>query len=221
MKKLLVSGLALAAVGAGAQEVGRVISSVPIVQQVAVQRPVCTQQPMVVQQPSSGVGGLIGAVAGGLLGNTVGGGSGRAAATAVGIIGGAMVGDRLEQRDTVQNVQSCATQTSYENRAVGYNVTYEYAGRQYTVQMPHDPGPTVPLQIMPVGATPAAPAAAPLVTAPPIIQSSTEIIPAPVVVQQVPTYVYPSYAYPSYYHRPYPPVSLHFGYVYHRHRHWR
>lgn len=226
MNKLLVSLLGFTAVGAGAQEVGRVISSVPVIQQVAVQRPSCTQQPVVVQQPSSGAGGVIGAIAGGLLGNTVGGGSGRAAATAIGIVGGAVVGDRLENRQSVQTVQQCTNQTYYENRAVGYNVTYEYAGRQYTVQLPYDPGPTIPVQVTPLGSGPQyAPPQQPTVTAPPVIQSSVEVVPTyPVVVQQAPTVVYPSYAYPyapaPYYYRPYrpyPPVSLHIGYVRHSH----
>lgn len=226
MKKLLVSLLGLSALAAGAQEVGRVISSVPVIQQVAVQRPSCTQQPVIVQQPSSGAGGLIGAIAGGLLGNTVGGGSGRAAATAIGIVGGAMVGDRLENRQSVETVQHCTNQTYYENRAVGYNVTYEYAGRQYTVQLPYDPGPTIPVQVTPMGSGPQqyTPQPQSTVTAPPVIQSSVEVVPTyPVVVQQAPTVVYPSYAYPypaPYYYRPYrPPVSLHIGYVRHHHRH--
>lgn len=47
----------------------------------------------------------------------------------------------------MQNVQQCSTQTFYENRTVAYNVTYEYAGKQYSVQMPQDPGPYVRLQM--------------------------------------------------------------------------
>lgn len=34
---------------------------------------------------------------------------------------------------------------------MGYIVVYEYAGKQYTVQMPNDPGPTIRLQLTPVG----------------------------------------------------------------------
>src|SRR5438105_15591253 len=71
-------GLATAGV-ASAQEVGRVISSTPVVQQVPVQRQVCNQPQPVVQQAPQGGGGagaLIGAIAGGLLGHTVGGGMG-------------------------------------------------------------------------------------------------------------------------------------------------
>lgn len=41
----------------------------------------------------------------------------------------------------------CSTQTIYENRAVGYKVIYEYAGKQYSVQLPQDPGPTLQLRV--------------------------------------------------------------------------
>jgi uncharacterized protein YcfJ len=56
----------------------------------------------------------------------------------------------------VKNVQNCTQQMFYENRTMAYNVVYEFAGKQYTVQMPQDPGPTVRLQITPM--VPAAPA---------------------------------------------------------------
>ena len=63
-----------------------------------------------------------------------------------------MVGNNVEASggQYAQNVQQCSTQTTYENRAVGYNVTYEYAGRQYQVQTPQDPGPTIRVQVTPV-----------------------------------------------------------------------
>src|SRR5687767_969480 len=124
MKKYLIPAAGLMALAAQAQDVGRVISSVPVIQQVAVQRPTCVQQPVAVQQPSGGGGAVVGAIVGGLLGNQIGHGNGRAAATGLGIIGGAMVGDNLDNRGTyVQNMQQCHTQTVYENQAVGYNVT--------------------------------------------------------------------------------------------------
>lgn len=46
---------------------------------------------------TSGGGALLGAVIGGVVGNQFGGGSGRTAATAVGIVGGAVVGNQVEQ----------------------------------------------------------------------------------------------------------------------------
>lgn len=240
------------ATGAAAEEVGRVISSTPVIQQVAVPRQVCSTQPMAVQQPSSGGGALVGAIVGGLLGNTIGHGMGRAAATGVGIVAGAAVGDSVEGRNSyAQPVQQCSTQTYYENRTVGYNVQYEYAGKQYGVQLPYDPGPTIRLQLTPLGAGSAPPDTAggygpgpaqapPVIVAPPMVQGEgvgqpvARIIatPAPMAypAYDSPTY-YPTYYAPAYY-QPYyrspafyPPigVSLNFGYSSHRHghRHWR
>lgn len=153
MKKLLLLSAALVSSGLSlAQEQGQVISSTPVIQQVGIPRQVCTNEQVAVQQSKSGAGALMGAIAGGAMGNAVGGGSGKAAATVLGIIGGAAIGDNIEgsPQTQVQNVQRCRTQTFYENRVVAYNVAYEYAGRQYSVQMPYDPGPNIQLQITPV-----------------------------------------------------------------------
>jgi len=153
-KKLLVLSVTIAATGVAlADEVGRVLSSQPILQQVAVPRQVCTTQQVEVQQQKSGAGAAMGAIAGGAIGNQVGRGAGNAAATMLGIVGGAILGDRIEGAPVshLENVQRCATQTFYENRTVGYNVTYEFGGRHYSVQMPNDPGPTIRVQVSPVG----------------------------------------------------------------------
>src|ERR687890_252175 len=97
---LLFSAMGLAgAVGTTAvqaQEVGRVISSTPVIQQVAVNRQVCNTQPVAVQQPSSGGGALLGAIVGGVIGNQSGHGFGRAAATGIGAVAGAAVGNNVE-----------------------------------------------------------------------------------------------------------------------------
>jgi uncharacterized protein YcfJ len=147
----------LASASVQAQEVGKVISSTPIIQQVAVPRQVCNTQQVVTEGQKSGAGAVMGAIAGGTVGNQIGGGSGRAAATMLGIFGGAIMGDKIEGGGTpeVKNVQNCTQQMFYENRTMAYNVVYEFAGKQYTVQMPQDPGPTVRLQITPM--VPAAP----------------------------------------------------------------
>lgn len=241
--------LASFATVAGAEEVGRVISSTPVIQQVAVPRQVCSQQPVAVQQPSSGGGAIIGAIVGGLLGNTIGHGMGRAAATGVGIVAGAAVGDNVEGRGNyAQAAPLCTTQTYYENRTVGYNVQYEYAGKQYGVQLPYDPGPTIRLQLTPVGAgnavpdTAGAPAAGsigspPVIVAPPVRTVGQPVaqvvgVPSPMVypAEYSPSYYAPyygSYYGPGYYAAPafYPPIglSLSFGFSGHSHghRHWR
>ncbi len=218
-------------------EMGRVLSSTPVIQQVAVPRQVCTSQPVAVQQPKSGAGAVMGALAGGAMGNAIGDGGGRAAATILGLVGGALLGDRIEGGPAaqVQNVQQCSTQTFYENRTVAYNVIYGYAGRQYSVQMPQDPGPYVRLQITPVGgATSAAPAdlypqapvvQAPLQQGPTVIETGVVTVPSTVVYPAA----YPMAVYPTPYYRPYYPplgVSLNLGYSRgyysggHRH-HWR
>lgn len=149
---LLFTALGLAGFSATAQEVGRVLSAVPVVQQVQVPSQVCSNQPVMVEAAPSGAGSVIGAIAGGVLGNQIGHGGGRAAATIVGTLGGALIGNGIETSNSrhVQNVQQCNTQVTYESRTVAYDVTYEYAGRQFTTQMSYDPGPTLPLQVSPM-----------------------------------------------------------------------
>ena len=146
--------LALATAGAAhaQDEQGRVISSTPVVQQVVVPRQVCQEQVVTVPGQKSGAGAIMGGIAGGAMGNAVGNGNGRALATMIGLVGGAVLGNSLEGggQDRTETVQQCSTQNFYENRTVAYNVVYEYAGRQYTTQMPQDPGPFVRLSVTPV-----------------------------------------------------------------------
>ena len=156
MKKSLLFLATLAASSLSmAQDVGRVISATPVMEQVGVPRQVCSVEQVAVQGRSSGAGALMGAIAGGAMGNAIGNGGGRAVATMVGLMGGAILGDRIEGTSApqVQNVQRCSTQTFYENRAVAYNVVYDYAGQRYQTQMPNDPGPTLRVNVSPVGAS--------------------------------------------------------------------
>ncbi|MES2414838.1 MAG: glycine zipper 2TM domain-containing protein [Pseudomonadota bacterium] len=236
MKKLFVLSTAtltgLVSANASATDIlARVISSTPVVQQVAVPRQVCNNQPMMVESPRSGGGAVLGAIAGGAVGNAIGNGGGRALATAIGLVGGAMVGDRIEGPNTqVQNVQQCSTQTYYENRASHYNVVYEYQGRQYNTQMATDPGQYVRLQVTPVGAINSAPqpglaAAQPQTYVQPAPQTTyvQPAMPATVIYQSAPVY-YPQPYYARPYYSPYyPPVGLSFNFGYSRggHRHWR
>ncbi|WP_408595569.1 glycine zipper 2TM domain-containing protein [Limnohabitans sp.] len=152
----LLAVLSAASFSVQAQEVGRVISSTPIIQQVAVPRQVCNNEQVVSPGQKSGAGAAMGAIAGGAIGNSMGQGSGRAAATMLGLFGGAILGDKVEGNapPEVRNVQTCTQQMFYENRTMAYNVVYEFAGKQYTVQMPSDPGPTVRLQITPMAPSP-------------------------------------------------------------------
>ena len=242
MKKIIVLSVlattSLLALNASAADIlARVITSTPVVQQVAVPRQVCNSQQVITEVPKSGGGALLGAVAGGAVGNAIGNGGGRALATVIGLVGGAMVGDRVEgTSNQVQNIQQCSTQTFYENRPSHYNVVYEYQGTQYNVQMAQDPGPYVRLQVTPVGAiTPGSyPAPQPGFPAQQIrpAQPQTYYQQSPVqpgyVVQQ-PVFLAPvvieSYTthYPRHYYRPYyGPVgsSINFGYS-RGYGHWR
>lgn len=217
---LLISTAMLASGLSMAQEVGRVISATPIVQQVSAPRQVCTTESVVVGQSKSGAGALMGAIAGGAMGNAIGGGAGTVAATMLGIVGGAALGDRIEEGQTapIQNVQRCTTQNFVDSRPVAYHVVYEFAGKQYSVRMPNDPGPTVQLQISPVGSSPQATANATYVQ--PVYDQANYIVMAPPV--------YSGYYQPGYYQPNYVvPLALGLGLGYlssyggHRHGRWR
>jgi uncharacterized protein YcfJ len=138
-----------------AQELARVVSATPILQRMALPQQVCSDAQVVSPAPRSGAGALVGALAGGAIGNAVGQGTGRAVATALGLFGGAIAGDKIEGGGAaqIQNVSQCTVQTSYQDVVTSYSVVYEYAGREYTVQLPRDPGSTLPVQVTPVGAS--------------------------------------------------------------------
>ena len=233
-----VAATGLAAIPASAMDIlARVISSTPVVQQVAVPRQVCNNQAVFTQAPKSGAGALLGAVAGGVAGNAIGSGGGRAAATVIGLVGGAMVGDRIEgPNNQVQNIQQCGTQTFYENRTSYFNVVYEYQGTQYNAQMVYDPGLYVRLQLTPAGALPAPSApdqayqpAQPLQAAPaPQAYYQPAVVQQPVYVQPVVSPVYYAQPYYSPYYAPYyAPIGLSLNLGYSRgfggghHRRWR
>lgn len=86
------------------------------------------------------------------MGEAAGHGRERGASMVLGAIGGAVIGSQIEERapDTVQTVRQCSTQTVYQDKLVGFNVVYEYAGKQYSVQSPQDPGPYLQVQIVPI-----------------------------------------------------------------------
>lgn len=114
MKKILI--LSALAAGLGAQsfvahseELARVVSSTPVLEQISVPREVCTDQPMV-SQPR-----------------------------------------RYGSAAEIKSVRTCNFVTQYESRPVAWNVIYEYAGKQYSMQTLSDPGAYVRLQITPLG----------------------------------------------------------------------
>ena len=219
MKTIALTCTLLAACGlAQAQEIGQVLSRTAVYQPVAVPRQSCVQT-ATPNAPTSGAGAASGAITGAVLGAIIG--EGRGAGALLGAVGGAVVGDRIESNSNSQPVTTCTTQTTMENRLVGYNVVYEYAGKTYSVQLPQDPGPTLALQISPAGAQSALPSAAPAISAPPVVYTQPPVVYSqPPVVYAPPPVVYA----PAPYYRPWPvTTSVHLGWGWHGggHRHWR
>ena len=211
MKSITLSCTLLTLCGlAQAQEFGQVLSRTAVYQQVAMPRQSCAQT-VTPNAPTSGAGAVSGALTGAVLGTIIG--EGRGAGALLGAVGGAIVGDKVEGNANSQPVTTCTTQTVMENRLVGYNVVYEYAGKTYNVQLPQDPGPTIALQIAPAG-LPAATQPA-VVTQPPVVYAQ------PPVVYAQPPVVYA----PAPYYRPWPVnTSINLGIGWYGgggHRHWR
>ncbi|MEO7940860.1 MAG: hypothetical protein ABIR55_19730 [Burkholderiaceae bacterium] len=194
MKHLALAIVACAGCAASAQELGQVVSSTPVIGQVAVPQQFCNQDTVVIPGRSSGGGAALGAITGAVIGSALGHGGGRGAGAVIGMVGGAVIGDQLDGRsaDQLQQVRRCTTHTTFENRVLYYDVVYAYAGRQYAAQMPSDPGTTVQVQVTPVASIATAPApiamAAPMPMASTIttVESSVEYVPYLAPVRSAP-----------------------------------
>ncbi|WP_026437615.1 glycine zipper 2TM domain-containing protein [Acidovorax sp. JHL-9] len=222
MQKIALFPILVAvATAAAAQEQGRVLSATPVLQQVGVPQQVCGNETVYSGSRNSGAGALLGAIAGGAAGNAVGRGGGRAAATALGIVGGAVLGNQVEGsgQPQYQNVQRCTTETYYENRTVGYDVVYEYAGRQYSTRTQTDPGGWIPIRVQPLTGNQGQ-----LYSTPPDPYGPQGVYAQPGMV--IPTYqVQPSYpAPPTYVNPPVTVIEYGYGRPYypsHRNPYWR
>jgi uncharacterized protein YcfJ len=92
------------------------------------------------------VGGLVGAAIGHEIGN------GRGAATAVGGLIGASIGNdaaRGSRTVSYRDEEVCrqSYRTEYEQRIVGYDVSYSYQGRIYQTRTDHHPGDRIALDV--------------------------------------------------------------------------
>ena len=127
----------------------------PIRNQVRVSEPVreCWQETRPVSEgPFSynHVGGtLLGGALGTVVGNQIGHGRGKDVARVAGALIGGAIGhnvsvDRQRQLGgaRVRTEERCEVRyrDSFVERIDGYDVTYEYAGREYVTRMPYDPG---------------------------------------------------------------------------------
>ena len=162
----LAALLATAAASAHAQtylDNARVTSVDPQVESVRVPRQECSQRWISEPRPSNerGYGGaVLGGVAGAVIGHQVGGGHGRDAATALGAVLGAFAGNDLASRQrwaqaepAAREVTTCRDAEDVLTRVVGYQVSYEYRGQQFTTLMQDKPGPYLQVRVSvdPVG----------------------------------------------------------------------
>lgn len=131
----------------------RVISSTPIYDRVSEPRQECRTEYRTTEQyrteSSAPVGTIAGGVIGGLVGHQFGGGRGNTAATIGGAVAGAAIGNQYDREHggaqtyvepSTQEVQRCDTVNDSRDVIRGYNVTYSYGGRQFTTELPYDPG---------------------------------------------------------------------------------
>ena len=224
---------AFAAPTAFAADYATVVSSTPVTASVAVRRQVCNDTQQYVQQAPSGAGAVIGAIAGGVLGNSVGGGFGRAAATGIGAVAGSVIGNQVEANANPVGevpVRRCQTVMSYENRTIGYDVMYDYAGQRYSTRMARDPGQRFAVSVQPADASGAALPAPAGAAVPQAGYDDAAAAPTYAAAPEAPVYYQPQpYAYYPYYYAPAPyfyggpAISFGFGYYggWRGGRHWR
>jgi uncharacterized protein YcfJ len=112
-----------------------------------------------------GPGTVLGAVIGGAIGRQFGNSTGgRDRGTAAGAIIGGIIGNDAENRGgydrassrqvydvervpVTRDVQRCQVVQDYREEIRGYDVRYQYQGREYTTRMAYDPGRTMPVNV--------------------------------------------------------------------------
>lgn len=171
MKRLVIASLcATALLGAHAEtytDHARVRSAEPQHENISVPRNECRSH--WINERSSGYdsepqarqygGAIVGGLAGGVLGHQVGGGRGKDAATALGVVLGAITGDQLQNRDprgqynnvqyenAQREVQRCRTVYDTQTRITGYRVDYEYRGQHYSTVLRENPGTSLAVRV--------------------------------------------------------------------------
>jgi len=140
-------------------EYATVLEARPLYREVRVSKPVreCWDEPVyhTGREHKSAGGMLAGGLIGGIIGHQIGKGRGNKVATAMGTLIGAQIGhqavnaDVQGQRTLARYEEHCKThqRVSYEEVQDGFDVTYEYRGRQYQLVMPYDPGEHIKMRI--------------------------------------------------------------------------
>ena len=171
----LVPALGLSAGAARAESFtanARVVSVHPVTERIPVSREECWndrqrgyEERRVVRSDTGaaiGAGTVLGAVVGGVIGHQFGNSSGgRDRATAAGAVVGGLVGNQVDRgnagapRESVEvervpverTVERCRTVNEVREATLGFDVRYEYEGRQFSTRMPFDPGQRLMVRI--------------------------------------------------------------------------
>lgn len=132
---------------------GRVVAARPIYRQVAIDVPHESCRVQTVARESRRGDSFGGTVVGGLVGAAIGHelGNGRGSATAVGGLIGASIGNEAGSKRTVRyrDEEVCRTsyRTEYEQRIIGYDVSYKYQGRIYQTRTDRHPGDRIAVSV--------------------------------------------------------------------------
>ena len=164
-------GIASAAFAQSFQDNARVVSVNAVNERIPVQREECWNEhrrhyeDRTVTRTDTGApigaGTVLGAIVGGVAGHQVGRGRGNDVATGVGAVVGGLLGNQVDRNNAEppsqvtevervpvdRNVQHCRTVQEVRDAIVGYDVRYEYRGRQFSTRMPYDPGRMVPVRV--------------------------------------------------------------------------
>lgn len=128
----------------------RVIGVEPRYQTVRTDEPVEVCDRVSGYQDNSGIGTVVGGVAGGVIGHELAGKGNRTEGTIIGGVVGAIVGNQVGQNNSgYRTTERCHVEYTRSKKrvVVGYLVTAKVAGRAVTLPMDHDPGSTVRLSI--------------------------------------------------------------------------
>lgn len=161
---IVLGGVAVTALGAVAVSNGdlnpfgdyaEVVAVEPAFDEKRIPRQVCHQAMVERQVPPKDekrvAGAVIGAAVGGAIGHQVGSGSGNTAATIAGAAAGGYAGSKIQKKMQESNTEMvaqerCETVYDTERTPAGFDVTWEFEGRQGVVRLDHDPGRRIPME---------------------------------------------------------------------------
>lgn len=153
IKKILFLTVALLTSQAHANQLAKVISSTPIYEKIPVIQTECTksyiEEPIYSYNPNNA---MVGAIAGGLIGSVISPHSGKNAA--IGALGGAIIGSQIKSHSHSQYIQkpvaNCQDITHYQNKMVGYEISYLLNGIVYSTTTNTYPGSYIEVNESPV-----------------------------------------------------------------------